>query len=154
TARRRRKHWRELPRLGGNAPPLDRLGRLDVADRSLARGTAAARDHGDRDVALTGADFHCDRVADLDVVRGLHTAPVQPHAAAPNRLGRRASRLEEPRAPEPAVDTEPTRVVVVVVGAAHRLNACRRSNTRTRRAGRLAARGTRTATMPTRASAM
>jgi hypothetical protein len=49
----------------------------------------------------------------------LHALTVEAHVAAPHRFGGGAATLEQSRAPQPAVDAQPIRVVVVLFGAGH-----------------------------------
>ena len=84
-------------------------------------------------------------------MRLLHPAAIQPHSPAAHRLRSGAARLEEARAPGPAVDSEPVGTAVLV--AAHRISGCRRNSRRRCPAGRSSAPDKRAATSRSRANA-
>ncbi len=94
----------------------ERLGRLLVQRRGDARRTAPVGDAGDDDRPADLAAPDLERVADPDLLRGLHPLSADLDVAAGDGVGRRAARLEEPRRPEPPVDPNPLHPVIFAAG--------------------------------------
>ena len=81
-----------------------RLGRLVIHRDCIARWASALDHLGYDKRAADRPDNHLDRVPHTNHLRGLHTFAVHVYSPPKDGLGRRATRLEDARCPEPLID--------------------------------------------------